>query len=543
MTIDDPTRGPGRPTSFGRVWRRGAPLLVFGVALAASITGLRNDFASDDIPLIAGDARTHSFAHVDSIFTSSYWAPPPFYPDLYRPFSSLSFTIEWALGGGSPLIFRVVSYLLYGTVSVGVLVLARRLLSPGVALVVALLFAAHPVHVEAVALGVNQAELWVGLLSVLTTIHYLDRRRMGWLAPKDWALVGAAYLAGCLFKEHAIVLPGLLLAAELTLLGGPDLRDRVSGLWQGYAGLAAVGVGFIVIRTIVLRDFVGSFTAEALVGQGMWGRTLTMLQVVPEWLRLLAWPEHLQGDYSLIEIEQSTRWGLVQSAAVAMLASMGALAWVARKAAPAIPFGVLWAALAILPVSNVLIPTGIVLAERSLFLPSVGFLLTVGGVATHVAAERPRVRKPLLAAATCLALLGIVRSGDRHMDFRHHFYFWARTLEDAPLSHKAYHALGQLLFLEGFDEEAFYAFHVAVALHPGAFKILHELGDRYRDRGDCHPALYWYGESLKVEPDSPVVRLSRINCLMDLGREEDARREAAEARAFMDATGPRRPRP
>jgi protein O-mannosyl-transferase len=523
--------------------RLGAPLLVLALAISASITGLRNDFVSDDIPLIVGDARTHSFAHVDSIFTSSYWPEPPFYPDLYRPLASLSFTVQWALGGGSPLIFRVLAYLLYGAVSVGVLLLALRLLPAAVALGVGVLFAVHPVHVEAVALGVNQAELWVGLLSLFATLRYLDARRAGWLEPGDWAAIGAAYLAACLFKEHGIVLPALLAAAELTLIRGADPKERVHRLWPGYAALAALGAGFLLIRTLVLRDFVGSFTADALVGQGMAGRTLTMLQVVPEWLRLLAWPRHLQADYSLIEIEQATRWGLVQSAALAMLLSLAALAWFARRAAPAIPFGLLWAALAILPVSNVLVPTGIVLAERSLFLPSVGFVLAAGGVTAYLLTERPPLRAPLVALGLGLALLGLGRSAYRHLDYRHHVRFWSRTLEDAPLSHKAYHALGQIRFQQGLDGQGFAALHTAVALHPGAYKILHELADRFRDRGHCQPALYWYAESLKVEPDQAVARLSRINCLVALGREEQAQREAAEARAFMDARERSRPRP
>jgi hypothetical protein len=87
------------------------------------------------------------------------------------------------------------------------------------------------------------------------------------------------------------------------------------------------------------------------------------------------------------------------------------------RRAPALAFGLLWLVTALLPVSNV-VPTGVVLAERTLFLASIGFLLAVGAIGERVTANRRLAAKPvrLVLGWGCalLVLLGLLRSIGRH---------------------------------------------------------------------------------------------------------------------------------
>lgn len=517
----------------GGVWR--GRLLVALVALAASASGIANDYAQDDVPLVFEDSRVHelSGASLREILTTSYW-PEPFHRDLYRPLATLSFALQWAAGGGQPVVFRIVSYLLYALVAVAVLALGRRLLPGGVALGVALLFAAHPVHVEAVALAVNQGEQWVGLFTLLAVIRYLDARRKGWLSGRDWGLIAVLYLLACLFKEHAVVMPGLLLAAELALLRPAPVGPAAARLAPGFAALAAIGAAFLWLRSSVLGNFVGSFTAEALVGQDRWGRFLTMLQVVPEWIRLLVWPAHLQGDYSPSVILQATGWGTAQTLGLLILAGVALIGWLMRHRVPTATFGLLWAAVALVPVSNILVASGIVMAERTLYTPSIGFLLAIGGVTTllltpHDARPRATHRRVAIAATALLVVAGVVRSGVRHPDWRSQVYYWAKTVQDAPLSYRAHHAHAQLLWGLGYEGGSVSAFHTAMALHPPAWWIRNELANRFRYRGECYPALELYEESLRISPEQPAVYASRVACLLYLGHYDAAMTEADRA--------------
>src|SRR4029078_2303538 len=125
--------------------------------------------------------------------------------------------------------------------------------------------------------------------------------------------------------------------------------------------------------------------AEPLRGLGTPERALLMLQVVPMWLRLLVWPARLRADYPAEAFALPPQLELRAAIGLAIILLFALVARSARKWAPSVSFGIAWAAIALLPVSNI-VPTGVVLAERTLFLPSIGFVLAVGPVAAQVAA-------------------------------------------------------------------------------------------------------------------------------------------------------------
>ena len=99
-----------------------------------------------------------------------------------------------------------------------------------VAWVAAALFAVHPVHVEAVANGVGQAELWAALCILGAMGLYLRDRREGMLRRETGFMIVALFLGGIFIKEHVIVLPALLVAAELLLYHDAPVMARVRRL-------------------------------------------------------------------------------------------------------------------------------------------------------------------------------------------------------------------------------------------------------------------------------------------------------------------------
>src|ERR1019366_7020603 len=127
------------------------------------------------------------------LFTQAYW-PAPYPRELYRPLTSALLAMEWVAGGGRPVLFRIVSILIYVGAVLAVYRLARRLLDPRAAWLAAALFAVHPVHVEAVAVAINQAELIVGAILALLIATYIDRRRSSQaLTPRWIAAMAGSY--------------------------------------------------------------------------------------------------------------------------------------------------------------------------------------------------------------------------------------------------------------------------------------------------------------------------------------------------------------
>lgn len=516
--------------SFHRHMRGWLATLIAILAIGSSITSLPNVFVQDDIPVILKNKENQSVAEPWQAFTRPYW-PKPFSPDLYRPLMSVGLATQWVAGGGSPLIFRVTSILLYAACAVAVFWLALLLLPVNAAFLAAAIFAVHPVHVEAVAVAVNQGELIVGLLAALWTGAYVRARARGNVGAGTSLGFILTYVLACFFKENAVIMPGLLLAAELTVIRDPrPFRQRVASVRPLILALAAAGLVFLTIRSAVLDSPVGSFTAEGLQGLTMGQRTLTMLGVIPEWVRLLVWPAHLQADYSPQEITGAVGWGVTQLLGLLLLACAAAGAWLARRSAPVVTFGLLWMAVALFPVSNILVPTGIVLAERTLFLTSIGFVLAVGGVLPsvfqRVAEARPAVRQLAAVAAAAILVAGLVASARRQRTWANPFAQSAQLLIDAPLSYRAHYGAASLLW-EGRQREAsVIEYQRALALFPTSFAVPRELADRLRFEARCTEAIPLYQRALRYAPDLNEVRSSLIACLMYDGRYAEARSQA-----------------
>jgi protein O-mannosyl-transferase len=387
--------------------------LVAIAAVAACIAGIGNDFVYDDLALIVGDDRLHDLARWREIVGGTYW-PAPFPEDLYRPVASALLALQWVISGGDALLFRVVSVALYVGSSLAFFGLLRRLFAPGIALAAGVIFAVHPIHVEAVAQAVNQGELIVGILTCVSVGRYIDRRRLGHVNAADWTFLGAGYAVGILTKESAFVMPALLLASELIGVDNESWRARGRSLLPGYTSLVALAILVLILRETVLPDGALAATpAETMVGLGFGQRMHVMSGIVPHWLRLFVWPLRLRVDY---QPDDPLAFGALN--VIGILAVIGAATSfiISRMRLPVFSFGIAWCMVTLLPVSNVF-PSGVVLAERTLFVPSMGFLIAAGAVVEAVLRRwpQPRLRVGLVVACGALAILGVIRSTSREL--------------------------------------------------------------------------------------------------------------------------------
>lgn len=509
------TAGPGR-------WRWLGPIALAALALAVTAPGFGNHFTQDDLPLIYRNETLHTLSEPGTFFVQPYWHDP-FPPALYRPLAVASLALQWNAGGGEPEVFRWVSAGLLAGSAIALFALALQCLPLVAAWAVAALFVVHPVHVEATALGVNQGELVVGLLLCWGTAVYLRQRKRGDLSWSAASAIVLLYVVAGLFKENGLVLPLLLLAAELTVIeDARALAIRVSRLRPFYLALGLAATLVLAARAAVLGgDVVGTFGAEALTGAGPGGRALTMLGVVSEWARLLLWPQHLQADYGPNEIVAATGFRLAQWAGAVLLAAWAAGVLIARRKNPPLAFGLLWMAIALLPISNVLLPTGIILAERTLFLATAGVAIAAGATLSLVwsGGREPGRRAARRASALVLLTLlglGVARSRTRASIWRDPETLLRRTVVDAPKSYTAHLALVRFLEDSGSAAAAPAEYRTAVMLKPSLVAQDHALADQYRLAGLCRPAVRLYRRVLVVAPGDSGLVASLDACLRTL---------------------------
>ena len=467
---------------------------LLALALLAMGPVLVNDWVQDDTGIILHNPLIKSLSGVWEAFTHPYWPEKAQERELYRPLQIALFTLQWAIAAGAPWLFRVVNLIAYGLSVAAVFALLRRLAPLPAAWVGAAVFAVHPVHVEAVAVSVNQGETFVAAILAWCCAVYLDWRRG--LLPWRGALLRILplFTVALFIKEHALVLPGLLFALELSVLRGErSVRDVLRPAGALLVALLAIGGVFWTIRSSILGPGSGTSPAEALQGLTPFGRAMTMLSVVHEWVRLLLWPAHLQMEWSPQEHIPFLAWSLRDTLGVTTLLTLGlalALSWGRR---PRITLALLWAGAALFPVSNLLLPTGVVIAERVLFLASVGVAILVADLAVQVAAI-PAVRVPPLrpVVATGVALLlgtGIVSSAIRMRTWRDRILFMASAVQDAPLSYRTHLSWGIVLVEAGDMERGEAELRRAFALHHNYLRPFFKVAnDLRKEQGDCEPA-------------------------------------------------------
>jgi hypothetical protein len=521
-------------------WRRWDTVIVALLAIASSASGVFNRFAYDDRYIVEQNPATPDLRHWWNVFTTPYW-PRKLGGDGYRPLTMLLYRIEWAMGGGKPWIFHATNILLYAASAVLVYFIARRLLPQWAAWVSAALFAVHPVHVEAVAGVVGLSEQLVAVTLLLALLLYLRDRMTGALQPRTGVGIALLYAVSCFSKEHAIVLPALLAAAELLVIDDPTpLRDRIRRLRPLYLGLVMVAVGFVGVRSLVLSDHgIGGFapfTPFSTLHISNVNRALTALGVVPEWVRLLYWPAHLSAEYGPPDIQIAQGPGLWQLPGFLLLAAIIALGVALSRRQRVISFGIAIVCITLAPSSNFLIPAGIVLAERTLFLPSVGAMLIVGGLLTSIAPRlrargqlSPRVVQLAGALLAIVLLTGAVRSSERTTVWRDNQTLFDHMIADAPQTYRAHYMLGAWNFehkrLRIGEEE----YKTALRLFPYDPYLSYNLAEQYRSLNLCGPALPLYQWTHTLDPNFPLGHAAYAWCLLNEDHYDEAKVQALAA--------------
>jgi hypothetical protein len=514
-------------------WRWPA-LAIALLALLASVTSLGNGFAYDDRWIIVDNLHIHSFTAPWKFFSETYW-PVKNGAALYRPLTITLYSMQWAIGDGSPLVFHVVSVALYLSICVLIFWLALQIMPRSAAWVASAFFAVHPVHVEAVANCVGQAELWTALVLIGATAIYVRDRRTGLPLTREsaWAIVGL-YFVGMFIKENAIVLPALLVAVEILLVDDRRRwRTRIDAMLPVLLWMGLAAAFFLYIRVSILDDIGGDVAHPSLHNLGMGQRTLLMLGLVPEFGRLLLWPAHLFADYSPRAIPTLSSWNVGHIPALLFVGCCVILVAISWKRAPVVAFGFAWFAIAIAPVTNILIPTGILIAERTLFVPSMGIMFVVGFAAPWVLEKlqnRPRIVKIAVAGELATMLtLGIGQSAERNYTWKSSDTVFRTLASEESSSFKAHYVLGGMFFEQKRPVEGEREWRYAIALMPDYYGVYIDLGHKYRESHVCQAAIPMYQKGLAIEPALPLARVTLVACYLELAQYHRARSEARSA--------------
>jgi tetratricopeptide (TPR) repeat protein len=516
-------------------WR--TTLAVAAAAAGLSLNTVGNEFVLDDRHQVISDPRTARVS-LREAFATGYWHRSNL-SGLYRPLTRFGFSLERAVFGLEPAGYHLVNLALHGVVTAFVALFAARLAGWSAGLVAGLLFAAHPVHAEAVAQAVGLSDLLCGvgvLGALLAFARYRGEGGIGWLA-----ITMAAYAVALAAKESAAPLP-LVVAALDPALRRESPREALRafpGRLPVYLLLAVPLAVYLAARHAALGywtlpaelagaphpDPVRRAFPFAHLDAGV--RVLTGLRVLARYALLVFAPVRMSSWYGYDEVPEARTpfEGAVLAGGVVLLALLAALGAAARRPGPAL------VALALvlatwLPVSHLPFPVGTVMGERLLYLPTAGLALLAG--AGFARLEGRWRRAAGLAVALAVALLG-ARTWARNRDLATDLDLWRSSAAGAPRAASAHVEYGQRLYELGRargDErlaragEA--AVHHGLSINPDSVTALNRLGLIATDRQQFPDAERYLRRALDVDPRDPNPAFNMGRNFFQQGRYDEA---------------------
>ncbi len=483
-----------------------AALWVGALAVLGYANAIPNGFAYDDTSILAQN-EVVTEGNVLEAWTRPYWPRHSEDSGLYRPVTVSSFAAEWRVFGPNPVGYHAVNVGVHAVASLLLLWLLIGWTTVAAATVGASIFAVHPLHTEAVANIVGRGELYAAASVLAALLLYERGRHWSGLARYVRLLaIGALYFIGLGSKEIAVTLPGLMVLIDVFRSQDRGLLlKRIRDDLPVYAiCLAALGA-YLVARLSVVGALLGDLPAPSLRGLTTAERLITAVSLWPQFLRLLLFPLSLSADYSpavlfpvrsLVTIEAVL--GLLVLFGLGVVVSR---TWTTR---PLIAGGILWFGVAVSPVAQVFFPTGVLLAERTLYLPSVAIALVAAGLwsAVSVREESPRTVSPIYRWATVLVVaLLLVRTVERNPTWMSTFATLETLSREHPESSLAVRTRATGMVRAGDFARGAELYEIAVELAPANYSILTEVGHFYGERGAWGDGERLLQQAIAVSPD------------------------------------------
>lgn len=516
-------------------WSRALPvqprllgLVLAGVTLLVFWPVARCDFVSCD----DGDYYTSNWTVLGGVTLDGlWWALTTGHAANWHPLTWLSLMLDAQLFGPSAtgphvtnLLFHVANAVLLFSLFVGLTG------SAWASLLVAALFALHPLHVESVAWISERKDvlsMFFFLLALIAYVRYantearLPGKRRGLLYASSLLL----FALGLMSKPMVVTLPFVMLLLDYwPLQRWPigSFRDMVAGfkrLGQEKLPFFALSAASSAVTLVVQArgGAVGNLASVSLDG-----RAENAVVSFARYLGKTLWPVDLCVLYP-----HPGHWGWSRVAsAAALVAGITLMVWGARRRFPYLVTGWFWFLGTLVPVLG-LVQVGVQsMADRYTYLPLIGVFIILAWGAKEIAERTPLSRVPLgiMAAGVLLACTLVTRAQIGYWKngetlFRHavdavekNDYAFAFLQND----------LGTSLYRQGRVDEAGDCFRKALQAYPRYELAQNNLGLVLIAQGRLDEALSHYARALELDPGYANAHVNMGDALVIKGRIPEA---------------------
>eukprot|EP00049_Salpingoeca_infusionum_P002891 m.60981 g.60981 ORF g.60981 m.60981 type:complete len:736 (-) comp11844_c0_seq1:98-2305(-) len=430
-----------KPTTAAAV---GAYVVLVVASVVANVGSWDGEFVFDDMRAVETNPILSAREPYSALLTHDFWGTPMSSPrshKSFRPVTSLTFKFQFE-DPPNAVYFHLGNMALHCVATVLLFTKLRQLTdsfaeSYKASLLSAFLFAVHPIHTEAVCNVVGRADVLAGVFFLGAWCAYPSWARGNHLPYKIWALRMLAFAIlstlATFSKELGITIVGVAFAEDsLVQLQKTSWKQfwRVienKAFVSTLLSCAATGALLLALRLNIMEGQRPIFNKEevpAAFEESFLTRLLTMNYYVVLNVVLLFFPVRLCHDYShnaiaMVESLADPRLFAIGALYATVIVSIALLFWKLQKirSNQLILAGIATAVISFLPASNLLFPVGFVLAERVLYLPSIGICLIASGILLRFGAKAERA---LVVLIVLLAIKSVTRSFEWHDNYSIH---------------------------------------------------------------------------------------------------------------------------
>ncbi|MBC7886225.1 MAG: tetratricopeptide repeat protein, partial [Saprospiraceae bacterium] len=458
-----------------------------------------------------------------------------------RPLTPAMFALEYEMVGKNPWLGHLINILLYGLLCMMIYKLLIALICHKddseskryMVLAAAVIYAAHPIHTEAIAniKGRDEIMSMMGsIVALYSILKYTDLKQSKYLI-----YASVSFFLALLSKENTIT---FLAVIPLALYNFRDL-SFTKAIGNSLI-LLLPAILFLIIRASVLGNDFGGTPMELMnnpylklvngsyvpfdIGEKM----ATILFTLGKYVQLLIIPHPLTHDYypRHIDIMNFGDPGVLLSLALYILLIYLAIRGLKTKSL--IGFGAAYFIITLSIVSNVVFPIGTNMSERFMFMPSLGFAIIAGYLLQKYVLDRFGKRLFFIATGT-LILLYSLKTITRNFIWESDYTLFTTDVKTSKQSAKVLNAAGGALTTEAFKEkdevkkqqmltQALVYLNQAVQIHPTYKNAYLIMGNAYYYLKEYEKAVPAYENSLMIDPDFIDAKTNLAVSLRDAGR-------------------------
>ena len=461
--------------------------------------------------------------------------------DNWHPLTVISHLLVCQIAGLNPWGHHLANVLLHAANAALVFVWLRRLTGAvWKSLVVAALFAVHPLRVESVAWVAERKDVLSGLFACLTLIAYtryaqaqkVTRDDHHFLASRAYWLACLWFALGLMSKPMLVTWPFVLLLLDywpLNRIPNYELRfSMIRRLVMEKIPFVALAAMVSVVTWIVQRH---GAAVESFENLPPIARFENALIAYCRYLGKMFWPTDLAVLYP-----HPGHWPMAEVfLAGGLLLTISVVLWSHRQRHPYLLGGWLWFLGTLIPVIG-LVQVGLQsMADRYTYLPSLGILMLVVWGADELTRNWQFRVLPLAVAASVAILLCLLLTRTQLQYWQDGETLFRRAIAVTHDNYIAHYNLGVALDDQGRNEAAIGEYQAVLQTHPNYARAEINLALDLDKAGRADDALREYQAAIRAAPDNADARNNLGIALFQRGQNEEAIRQLQEAIRLVPA--------